>query len=161
MIIAGHGVLLLQLNIIISGVLSDLWTVVANCCSPSYTRLKKMWFLMIFIRRKIYFQDECGPLIHYVTNTLPLEVPLPRFAWNGAAFSFFNGWKNPLKKKLCISDGWAGVNYSTVISALRCSAAGAIHRTITSICRESETKVFEDSPGTKPRVLKCHFNNPL
>lgn len=72
---------------------------------------KKMWFWVISIRRKIYFQDECGPLINYATNMFPLEVPWPLFAWNDAALSFFNGWKNPLKKKLCISEGWAGVNY--------------------------------------------------
>lgn len=111
-----------------------------------YLCLKKKEFKTILIRRKIYFKDECGPLINYATNTFPLEVPRSPFAWIDAALSFFNGWKNPLKKELCIGGGWAGVNYSAVISALRCAAGGTVYRTVSSVCSELKTG-FWDSLG--------------
>lgn len=69
--------------------------------------------------------------------------------------------KNPLKKKLCIGGGWAGVNYSGVISALRCAAGGTIYGTVSSICSELKT-IFEThwgGPLDKTRMLKCQFNN--
>lgn len=186
MIIAGDGLPLPQLNIIIWCVPSDLWTVRANRCLrapppvPAFQEktlqslpnrcavnqrvwrakrrpflgggkrskllfmLKKKEFKTILIRRKIYFKDECGPLINYATNTFPLEVPRSPFAWIDAALSFFNGWKNPLKKELCIGGGWAGVNYSAVISALRCAAGGTVYRTVSSVLLKTG---FWDSLG--------------
>lgn len=186
--IAGDGVLSSQLNITIWSVLSDLWTVRANCCPsplPSavptchlsretlqsmpnksawnqrvlskkmffwvkmkkvaahYHLQKNVFFQWFWSGEKIYFQDECVLLINYATNIFPLEVPRPIFAWNNAAFSFFNG----MDERICWKRSYAsakGELFSLFMSVLRCSAGGAIYRTVSSICSELETE-FEDS----------------